>query len=130
MVNGILSSLERHLANEYRARNSMCSGRAIRIDDQDGDDQYPHFCTIRVEVNEAGDGFELSLNNLPWNSDLEDFIDEIAGEWRDTPTGRNLTISLTTKSVPVIRKLAKQTSDSWQYQNQRGRCLRLTQYHN
>ena len=82
----------------------------IRIDDQTAEDVHSGFCEMTVTLsNPKSDEFRLTLNNVPWNDDMDVVVEEMGGEWSETEMGRSLTICMDAKSVPAIRKLAKAT---------------------
>lgn len=80
----------------------------IQIDDQNEYDVLDSFCRIRVTFlsREATD-FDLNLQNVPWDGQVENVAEELDGEWSEIRTGRCLTLGLTVKSDRQIRRLAE-----------------------
>ena len=84
------------------------ASRKIRIDDRNGDDVYIGYCDIFVTANgKPADTFFLSLQNVPWNQQLEDLAAGLFGTWQETKLGRTLTLQLNHRSSPDIRDLAQ-----------------------
>jgi hypothetical protein len=84
------------------------SRREFWIDDQNEDDAPGAFCNIKVTLGgPESSEFQLTLYPVPWDKDVETLVDQLGGQWQDIPTGRLLSVAMTIRSVPDIRKLAR-----------------------
>jgi hypothetical protein len=102
------------LLREY-GYNPFGQGRAkilLRIDDRGPDDVCPTFCSIHLTL-ESVDAreFELRLDNVPCDADVEALAGEFGATWRTTRTGKMLTLSIAINDTPVLRRLARAIRD-------------------
>jgi len=80
----------------------------IQIDDHNEYDVLDSFCRIRVTFpGREAIGFDLNLQNVPWDEQVENVAEELEGEWSEIHTGRCLTLGLTARSDRQIRRLAE-----------------------
>jgi hypothetical protein len=80
----------------------------IQIDDHKKHDVLASFCRIRVTFpDREATGFDLNLQNVPWDELVEEVASDLGGEWSEIHTGRCLTVGLTARSDRQIRRLAE-----------------------
>jgi hypothetical protein len=103
------SSLERFLSQTYVAPwETATMSPIIRIDDRDEDDICSAFCDIHLTIiRSEPSAFQLALRNAPHDPEVDAIAREMNGTWQSLGSGRILTVSLTIKQVPQLRKLAK-----------------------
>ena len=80
----------------------------IYIDDHNEHDVLHTFCRLSVEFpsREAFE-FDLTLQNVPWDDLVEKVAAELNGNWSEISTGRCLTLRMTVKSAPQVKRLAE-----------------------
>jgi hypothetical protein len=80
----------------------------IDVDDKGPTDRYGGFCTVKVVLSQCDGGeFRVELLHAPCDSRVEGLVEELGGEWEETPLGRMLTLNLSVTRVSDIRTLAK-----------------------
>lgn len=93
-----------HAARSRGAANNL----EFKLDDREERDVLHIFCSISVTLpNRSSNEFQLTLHNVPWDEDVEDFVEQLCGQWEEVPMGRILKLPMSIKSAPTIRKLAK-----------------------
>ncbi len=106
-------TLEEFLIEAYgeygRPHRSSLTGKIdFSIDDHSADDVSSSFCNISIALTDPeSNDFQLTLYPVPWDEDVEILANTLHGEWKDIPTGRVLSLPMTIRSVPNIRKLAR-----------------------
>ena len=99
----------RQLAKAFpqQAKNWDGGSIHIQLDDRDRDDSYAGFCNIHLEmVDPKGDQFVLILDNVPFDEDVEQLVEQLSGIWGTTKYGRILSIPLTIKDSGKINRMA------------------------
>lgn len=79
---------------------------SIAVDDRDKDDVYQGFCSICIDAESpVTDMLQLQLDYPPVDEDVQVTVNEAEGTWK--MDGVHLTLPITYKSAPMLRKLAK-----------------------
>ena len=106
----IASSLSTFLIELYSAQAAGHSGAStrIRLDDPAIQHGKAQFFSVLLEFASLPAGkHRLTLDNLPWDEDVEAAASDIYGRSSETDRGRRLTLTITDKSHPKLRRLAQ-----------------------
>ncbi len=106
----ITSSLSAYLIERYSAHSTNRPGASnrIRLDDPGIQHGKVQFFSVVLELPSPPAGkLRLTLDNLPWDDDVESAAADLYGEWSETFRGRTLTVSFHDRSHPKLRRLAQ-----------------------
>jgi hypothetical protein len=109
----MVPNLSSHLLDAYvssrgQKAHKTAQGLSLKIDDQGKGDTYGSFCQIHAVLpGTNADTFVLELHNAPYDDSVRELIEAQGGQFRVSPVGAIITITLCKKDAPFMRKLAK-----------------------
>ena len=79
----------------------------ISLDDYNSKDCYQGFCHINAWRHAQPDTIKLVMHNAPYDPTVLELVEQHHGTIQAGPEGKIITLPLTAKDAPLVRKLAK-----------------------